>query len=137
MTGPEHAIELFHGNTYSAHPLACAAGLATLDLYRDEGLFERVKKLEPVFEEAVHSLKGAPFVADIRNVGLAAGIELEPEANAPGRRGGKAIKLAFAEQDMVIRVGGDTIAISPPFIISEDQIAQMVDGIRKVLEKLD
>ncbi|HEY1707567.1 MAG TPA: aspartate aminotransferase family protein [Rhizomicrobium sp.] len=136
MTGPEHAIELFHGNTYSAHPLACAAGLATLDLYRDEGLYERAKQLEPIFEEAVHSLKGAPFVADIRNVGLAAGIELEPDPNAPGRRGGDAIRLAFAEQDMVIRVGGDTIALSPPFIISEDEIGRMVDGIRAVLSKL-
>jgi beta-alanine--pyruvate transaminase len=136
MTGPEHAIELFHGNTYSAHPLACAAGLATLDLYRDEGLFERAKKLEPLFEEAVHSLKGAPFVADIRNVGLAAGIELEPDANAPGRRGGEAVRRAFADENMVVRVGGDTIALSPPFIITEDEIGRMVDGIRAVLSKL-
>jgi beta-alanine--pyruvate transaminase len=136
MTGPEHAIELFHGHTYSAHPLACAAGLATLDLYRDEGLFDRVTRLAPILEEAVHSLRGAPFVADIRNVGLAAGIELEPDPNAPGRRGHEAVRRAFAEADLVIRVGGDTIALSPPFIITEEEIGRMIDGIRKVLGKL-
>ena len=95
MSGPDHAIELFHGNTYSGHPLACAAALATLDLYRDEGLFERARKMELVLEEAVHSLKGAPFVADIRNCGMAAGIDIEPDANAPGRRGYEAISRAF------------------------------------------
>jgi beta-alanine--pyruvate transaminase len=136
MTGPGHAIELFHGHTYSAHPLACAAGLATLDLYRDEGLFERAARLAPVFEEAVHTLRGAPFVADIRNVGLAAGIELEPDPNAVGRRGHEAMRRAFAEADLVIRVGGDTIALSPPLIITEDEIGKMVNGIRKVLGKL-
>ncbi len=136
MTGPEHAIELFHGHTYSAHPLACAAALATLDLYRDEGLFERAAKLERVFEEAVHSLKDAPFVVDIRNVGLAAGIELEPDPKAPGKRGHDAMRRAFADQDMVVRVGGDTLALSPPFIISEDEIARTVEGIRAVLGTL-
>ncbi len=134
--GADHQIELFHGHTYSGHPLACAAALATLDLYRDEGLFERAAKMEPVLEEAVHALKGAPFVADIRNVGLAAGIELEADPKAPGRRGYDAIQLAFAEQNMVIRVGGDTIALSPPLIVSECDIAKMIDGIRGVLNRL-
>ncbi|MBI3677248.1 MAG: aspartate aminotransferase family protein [Proteobacteria bacterium] len=137
MDGPEHAIELFHGHTYSGHPLACAAALATLDLYRDEGLFERAKKMEPVLEAAVHALKGAPFVVDIRNVGMAAGIELEPDPKAPGRRGYDAIKLAYAEQDMVIRVGGDTIALSPPLIAGESDISRIVEAIRGVLARLN
>jgi beta-alanine--pyruvate transaminase len=136
MTGPDHAIELFHGNTYSGHPLACAAGLATLDLYRDEGLFERALKLERVLEDAVHRLKGAPLVADIRNCGMAAGIDIEPDAKAPGRRGYDAIRLAFHDQDMVIRVGGDTIALAPALIATEDEIARMVDGVRAVLKQL-
>jgi beta-alanine--pyruvate transaminase len=136
MGGPDHQIELFHGNTYSAHPLACAAALATLDLYRDEGLFERAAALEPVLEDAVHALKGAPFVADIRNVGLAAGIELEPDPAAPGRRGYDSIRLAFAEENLVVRVGGDTIALSPPLIATEDDIGRMVDGIKGVLKRL-
>ena len=136
MWGPDHAIELFHGNTYSGHPLACAAGLATLDVYRDDGLFERARKLEPLFEEAVHSLKGAPFVADIRNCGLAAGIDIEPDASAPGRRGFEAIARAFHDQDMVVRVGGDTIALAPALIVSEDEITRMVEGVRAVLMQL-
>ncbi|HEY1630363.1 MAG TPA: aminotransferase class III-fold pyridoxal phosphate-dependent enzyme [Rhizomicrobium sp.] len=136
MTGPDHQIELVHGHTYSAHPLACAAALATLDLYRDEDMFARAKKLEPVLEEAVHGLKGAPFVADIRNVGLAAGIELEPDLQAPGRRGLEAIKRAFADENLVIRVGGDTIALSPPLIVSEAEIGRIVEGVRNVLTRL-
>jgi len=136
MAGPDHQIELFHGHTYSAHPLACAAALATLDLYRDEDMFARAAKLEPVLEEAVHGLKGAPFVADIRNVGLAAGIELEPVPQAPGRRGLEAIKRAFADENLVIRVGGDTIALSPPLIVSEAEIGRIVDGVRNVLARL-
>ena len=136
MSGPDHQIELFHGNTYSAHPLACAAALATLDLYRDEELFPRAGKMEAVLEDAVHGLKGAPFVADIRNVGLAAAIELEPDPQAPGRRGYDAIRLAFAEQDLVIRVGGDTIALSPALIATESDIGRIVEGIRGVLNRL-
>ena len=84
MQGPEHGIELFHGHTYSGHPLACAAALATLDLYRDEGLFERARKMERVLEEAVHALKGAPHVVDIRNVGLPPASTSNP-IPAPGR----------------------------------------------------
>jgi beta-alanine--pyruvate transaminase len=136
MTGGEHQIELFHGHTYSAHPLACAAALATLDLYRDEGLFERAQKLEPVLEAAVHGLKGAPFVLDIRNVGLAAGIELEPDLTAPGRRGYDMIRDTFAEENLVVRVGGDTIALSPPLIATEDEIGRMIEGIRRALGRL-
>lgn len=136
MNGPDRAIELFHGHTYSGHPLACAAGLATLDLYRDEGLFERAKKMEPVFEEAVHGLEGAPFVIDIRNAGLAAGIDLEPDAAAPGRRGYDAMRLAFAEENLVIRISGDTVALAPALIATETDIARMTDGVRAVLARL-
>ncbi|MGD0142893.1 MAG: aspartate aminotransferase family protein [Rhizomicrobium sp.] len=137
MSGPEHGIELFHGNTYSGHPLACAAGLATLDLYRDEGLFERAKKLEPAFADAVHSLKGAARVTDIRNVGIAAGIDLEPDPAMPGRRGYDAMRRAFAEENLVIRISGDTIALSPPLIATESDIGRMVEGIRAILQRLD
>lgn len=133
----DHAIELFHGYTYSAHPLACAAGLATLALYREEDLFARADKMEKVLETAVHGLKGAPYVVDIRNVGLAAAIELEPLAGAPGKRGYEAMRMAFADEDMVLRVGGDTLALAPPLIVNEDEIARMVDGIRHILERLD
>jgi beta-alanine--pyruvate transaminase len=137
MSGPDHGIELFHGHTYSGHPLACAAGLATLDLYRDEGLFERAKALEPVFAEVVHSLKGAPRVTDIRSVGLAAGIDIEPDPAAPGRRGYDAMRQAYAEENLVIRISGDTIALSPPLIATESDIARMVEGIRAILGRLD
>ncbi|MGH6872561.1 MAG: aminotransferase class III-fold pyridoxal phosphate-dependent enzyme [Rhizomicrobium sp.] len=136
MSGPGHRIELFHGHTYSAHPLACAAALATLDLCRDEDLFVRAAAMEPVLADAVHALKGAPFVADIRNVGLAAGIELEPDTAAPGRRGFDAIRLAFAEENLVIRAGGDTIALSPPLIATADEISRMVGGVERVLRRL-
>jgi beta-alanine--pyruvate transaminase len=137
MGGADHQIDLFHGHTYSGHPLACAAGLATLDIYRDEELFARAAKLERVLEGAVHELRDAPFVKDIRNVGMAAAVELEPDPAAPGRRGYDCIRLAFAEQDMVIRVSGDTIALSPPLIASESDLAGMCDRIRSVLAALN
>lgn len=136
MSGPDHAIELFHGHTCSAHPLACAAGLATLDLYRDEGLFERAREMEPVLQEAVHALKDAPRVVDIRNAGLAAAIDIEPDAAAPGRRGYEAMRLAFAEENLVIRISGDTIALAPALIAGETDIARMTDGVRAVLARL-
>jgi len=133
---PAHTIEFFHGHTYSGHPLACAAGLATLDLYRDENLFERGRKMEPVLEEAVHALKNAPRVVDIRNCGMAAGIDIEPDASAPGRRGYDAMRIAFAEENLVIRVSGDTIALAPALIATETDIARMADGVRATLARL-
>ena len=136
MQGPAHAIELFHGNTYSGHPLACAAGIASLDLYRDENLFTRARKLEAMFEDAVHSLKDAPRVVDIRNCGLAAGVDIEPDANAPGLRGYDAMRRLFFDENMVVRVSGDTIALAPALIASESDIARMVDGVRAVLMRL-
>jgi beta-alanine--pyruvate transaminase len=128
-------IEFFHGYTYSGHPLAAAAGLATLQLYEDEGLFERSAHLAPLWEAAVHGLKGAPHVRDIRNLGLVAGIELEPRPGAPGRRGFEAFQKSF-ESGLLIRVTGDIIALSPPLIIDEDQIQQIVAGLAQVLRTI-
>src|SRR6202142_3782142 len=134
MRGPEHVIELFHGYTYSAHPLACAAGLATLDLYRDEGLFERARKLEAPWAQAAMSLKGLPNVLDIRPVGLTVGIDLASKPDAVGKRGFEAMELAFHEQDLMIRGVGDTLALSPPLIISESQIGEIYDKVGKIIK---
>jgi beta-alanine--pyruvate transaminase len=135
--GPDHAIELFHGHTYSAHPLAAAAGLATLSLYEEEDLFARAKTLEKTLASALHSLKGERGVADIRNVGVAAGIDIEPDPAAPGRRGYEALRRAFAEEDMVLRIGGDTIALAPALIATESEVERMIEGVRSVLKNLD
>lgn len=133
MTGPDYAVELFHGYTYSAHPLACAAGLATLDIYRDEKLFERAKALEPKFADAVLSLKSEPNVLDIRTVGLTAGIDLAPTADGPGKRGFESMNSAFHDHDLMLRIAGDTLALTPPLIMSEDQIGEIVDKVAKVI----
>jgi beta-alanine--pyruvate transaminase len=124
---------LTHGYTYSAHPLACAAGLATLDIYRDEKLFERANKLEPKFADAVMSLKGQPNVVDIRTVGLTAGIDLAPIADAPGKRGFAALNSAFHDNDLMLRIAGDTLALTPPLIITDDQIGELVDKVGKII----
>jgi beta-alanine--pyruvate transaminase len=134
MKGPEHVIELFHGYTYSAHPLACAAGLATLDIYRDEGLFERARKLEPKWCEAAMSLKGLPNVLDIRAVGLTVGIDLASKPDAVGKRGLEALDKGFFEHDVMFRAVGDTIALSPPLIVSESQIGEMFDKLRTIIK---
>ncbi|WP_375413945.1 aspartate aminotransferase family protein [uncultured Bradyrhizobium sp.] len=133
MTGPEHIVELTHGYTYSAHPLACAAGLATLDIYRDEKLFERAGKLEPIFADAVMSLRGEPNVVDIRTVGLTAGIDLAPRADAPGKRGFDGLNSAFHDNDLMMRVAGDTLVLTPPLIITEDQTGEIVEKVAKVI----
>ena len=133
MRGPEHAIELFHGYTYSAHPLACAAGLATLELYRDEKLFARAKALEPHFAEAVMTLKGLAGVLDIRTVGLAAGIDLASRSGAPGLRAYQAMERAFRDEGVMIRVAGETIALSPPLIVTEAQIDEIVDKVGRAI----
>lgn len=133
MRGPEQSIELFHGYTYSAHPLACAAALAALDLYRDEKLFERARKIEPLFADAAMTLKGLPGVLDIRTVGLAAGIDLAPRAGANGARGYEAMDRAFRDEDLLIRVSGDTLAVCPPLIVSEAQIGQIFDNLARVI----
>lgn len=136
MTGPEHLSELFHGYTYSGHPLAAAAGLATLDLYRDEDLFARARALEPVWADAIHGLKDAPYVEDIRTIGLAAGIDLAPRAGAPAARAYDAMREAFHRQDMVIRVTGDTIALSPPLIITPEEISEIAARLKRALHAI-
>jgi len=134
MTGPEQAIELFHGYTYSAHPVACAAGLATQRIYR-AGLFEQARKLAPYWDEAVHSLKGRRHVVDLRAYGLVAGIELEPRANKPGARGYDALVAAF-EKGLLVRTTGDTIALSPPLIIERAQVDRIFETLATVIDGL-
>ena len=133
MSGPEHAIEIAHGYTYSAHPLACAAGLATLDIYRDEKLFERARELEPKWNDAIFSLKGAPNVVDIRTVGLTAAIDLAPRPDQPGKRGFDALNSAFFDNDLMLRIAGDTLALTPPLIVSEAQVGEIVEKVGKVI----
>jgi beta-alanine--pyruvate transaminase len=137
MQGPEHVIELFHGYTYTAHPLACAAGLATLDVYRDDGLFERAKALEPVWADAVMSLEGESGVLDIRTVGIVAGIDLAPRPDAPGQRAYDALVTAFNDHGLMMRITGDTLALTPPLIITEAQIAELIDKVRKVIRAVN
>ncbi len=133
MRGPEHVIELFHGYTYSAHPLACAAGLATLDVYRDEKLFERAGALEAKWADAAMSLKGLPGVLDIRTLGLVAAIDLASRPDAFGRRAYDAMEKGFHEEGIMFRITGDTIALSPPLIISEAEIGEVFDKVGKVI----
>lgn len=126
-------IEFFHGYTYSGHPLAAAAGLATLDLYEREGLFARAAALAPVWEAAVHSLRDAPHVIDIRNVGLVGGIEMAPRDGVVGARGYDVFTNCFHEQDALIRVTGDIVALSPPLIIDEEQIHELIGKVRTAI----
>jgi beta-alanine--pyruvate transaminase len=132
----DYGIDLFHGYTYTGHPLAAAAGIATLDLYRDEGLFERGLAIEPKFREAVFGLKDAPHVRDIRSVGLAAAIELEPIPGAVGKRGYEALQKCFFEQNMVVRISGDTVVLIPALIAGDAELARMAEGVRAVLDSL-
>ncbi len=134
MKGPEHVVELFHGYTYSAHPLACAAGIAALDLYRDEDLFARAKKLEPKWADAAMSLKGLPNVLDIRQVGLTAAIDLASKPDAVGKRGFDAMEKMFHDQGMMVRPSGDTLAVTPPLIVSEAQIDEIFSKLAAVIK---
>ncbi len=133
MTGPEHQIEFLHGYTCSSHPLACAAALGALDTYAEEGLLTRATTMAPVFENALHSLRGLPNVIDVRNIGLVGGIELEPVAGQPGKRAFDAF-LQCWERGVLIRTTGDTIALSPPLIVESSHIDQMVSTIADVLK---
>jgi beta-alanine--pyruvate transaminase len=135
MVGPAGAIELFHGYTYSGHPAACAAGLATLEIYRRESLLTRAAELSPVFEAAVHALRDCANVIDIRNLGLMAAVELAPRADAPGARGYEAFVRTLKEGALV-RFTGDTIALSPPLIISAEEIGRLTAILRSVLEQM-
>jgi beta-alanine--pyruvate transaminase len=136
MRGPEHVVELFHGYTYSAHPLACAAGLAALDLYRDEDLFARARRLEPLWADAAMGLKGLPNVLDIRTIGLTAGIDLAGRPDAPGRRAYDAMVKAFQDESLVIRVTGDTLALTPPLIVSESEIEDIFARVARVIKTM-
>jgi len=135
MRGPEHLIEFAHGYTYSGHPVACAAALGTLDTYADEGLLTRAAEFEPYWSDALHSLRGLPHVIDVRNVGLIGAIELEPMPDAPTKRAFPAFLEAF-ENGVLIRTTGDTIALSPPLIISRAQIDELFGTLSAVLKTL-
>ena len=132
MDAPE-GIELFHGYTYSGHPLACAAGIATLDTYADEGLLTRGKSLEKHFEDCMHALKGAPHVIDVRNFGLMGAVELEPRKDAAGKRAYEAFLKVF-EAGVLIRWTGDTLAFSPPLIVEKAQVDRIFDTVREALK---
>jgi beta-alanine--pyruvate transaminase len=136
MQGPEHAFELCHGYTYSGHPLACAAGLATLQVYRDDQLFQRSAALAPYWEDAVHSLKGLAHVIDLRNLGLVAGIELEPRVGKATQRAFEAFVKCY-DKGVLVRATGDIIALSPPLIIEKREIDQLFSTITEVLNALD
>jgi beta-alanine--pyruvate transaminase len=133
MQGPE-GIEMFHGYTYSGHPLACAAGIATMDVFEEEGLLTRAASLAQHWEDGLHAFKGAPHVLDVRNCGLMGAIELEPRAGQPGKRAYEIFIKAF-EAGVLIRVTGDTIALSPPLIVEASQIDQILDCVRSALGK--
>jgi len=135
MNGPAHMIEFFHGYTYSAHPLAIAAAHATLDVLQSEKLIERAKTLAPVLETAIHTLKGEPHVIDVRNLGLAAAVELAPIAQQPGLRAIQAFQEGL-KQNLLIRFSGDILAVAPPFISTETEVKDMVEGMRRALRAL-
>ncbi|MEG3902043.1 aspartate aminotransferase family protein [Microcoleus sp. B4-C5] len=136
MNAPENAIELFHGYTYSGHPVACAAALATLDIYEEERLFERADKMAGYWEDAVHSLKGVRHVIDVRNLGLVAGIELESIAGKPGKRAFDCFLQCY-EKGLLIRTTGDIIALSPPLIIEKEHIDRIVEILTGVLLEME
>jgi len=133
MKGPEQMIELFHGYTYSGHPLACAAALATLDTYAEEHLFEQAIALEDAWADAIHALRGLPNVVDIRNIGLIGAIELAPRPGAPGARAYDVFTRCFHRENLLIRVTGDVIALSPPLILDRDHIDRIFRTLAHVI----
>ncbi|MBM0104777.1 aspartate aminotransferase family protein [Steroidobacter sp. S1-65] len=134
--GPDYAIEFPHGYTYSAHPVACAAGIAALDVLQKEQMIERVRELAPYFEQAVHSLKGSRHVTDIRNFGLAAGITIEARPGEPARRPMEAA-LAAWRKGAYVRFGGDTLQLAPPFIVEKSQIDRLIETVRDSLQEVE
>ena len=136
LENADSPIELFHGYTYSGHPLACAAGLAALDVYAEEGLFQRAAEIERYWEDAVHSLADARHVIDVRNLGLIGGVELEPRPGAPTQRAMAVFERCF-DSGVLIRVTGDIIALSPPLIITREQIDQIVEVLRRTLAQVE
>ncbi len=136
VNGAADGIELFHGYTYSGHPLAAAAGIATLNLYRDEALFERAHDMSGYWEDAVHSLKGKRHIIDIRSMGIIAGIELAPRPGAPTKRAMELFHKCF-DNGLLVRATGDIIALSPPLILEKIHIDEMVGRIGDLLETID
>ena len=134
MTGPENLIEFFHGYTYSAHPLACAAALGTLDTYADEGLLTRAQSLQGYWAEQLHALRGEPHVVDVRNIGLVGGVELAPIPGEPTKRA-FGVFLDCWQHGVMLRTTGDTVAMSPPLIIERAQIDQLVQTLREALRR--
>ncbi|TXL81587.1 aspartate aminotransferase family protein [Vineibacter terrae] len=135
MAGPENMIELFHGYTYSGHPLACAASIATLDVYRDQDIFERAARTAPLWEAAAHALKGLPNVIDIRNIGLLAAIELAPRPDGGAVRAIEAANRCF-DEGVLVRSAGDALVLSPPLVISDAEIERLFATIARVLKLL-
>lgn len=135
MQGPEQFPELAHGYTYSAHPVACAAAMATLDIYERENLFARVRELSPHFEDALHGLKDSSHVVDIRNYGLAGAIQLQPRDGEPGKRAMEVVLEAY-RRGVLLRWTGDTIAVAPPFIIQREQIGQIAQTLQDILQTI-
>ena len=134
MHGPEHLVEFFHGYTYSGHPLACAAGLAALEVYRDEELFARARALEPQLADAMHALRGEPNVIDIRNFGLAAAVELQPMPGQASIRALNIFQYCF-DHGVLVRYTGDIIALGPAATASADELGIMVDTVRAAIRK--
>ncbi|HEX2889818.1 aspartate aminotransferase family protein [Vineibacter terrae] len=135
MAGPENMIELFHGYTYSGHPLACAASIATLDVYCDQDIFERAARTAPLWEAAAHALKGLPNVIDIRNIGLLAAVELAPRPDGGAVRAIEAANRCF-DEGVLVRSAGDALVLSPPLVISEAEIERLFATIARVLKLL-
>lgn len=133
---PENGIEFYHGYTYSGHPLACAAAIATLQVYRDEKLFDRAATMSAAFQQAAHGLKGLPHVKDVRNLGLVCGIELEPIPGKPTARAYEVFERCFWEKNLLIRTTGDIIALSPPLIINQEQIVTLFSTLADVLKSM-
>jgi len=136
MDGPENMIELFHGYTYSGNPIASAAGIATLETYKEEALFERAAEIAPYWEEALHSLRGHRHVIDVRNMGLIGAVELDPIAGEPTKRAFSAFLAAY-DRNILIRTTGDIIAMSPPLMITKAQIDTLIGTLGEVLNRLD
>jgi beta-alanine--pyruvate transaminase len=133
VKGPPHLVEFAHGYTFGGHPLAAAAGLATLDEFAAEGLVTRAREMAPYLEAGIHSLKGLPNVVSIRNLGMIAAVELAPVPGAAGKRGYEVFQNCFWQQDMLARVTGDTLALSPPLIATRDEIDRLIEGLGKAI----
>ena len=136
MHGPEQGIELFHGYTYSGHPVAAAAGLATLEVYREEGTFAQARELESIFADELHQFDHYPKVVDVRNIGLMGAIELEPRKGAPGARGLEVHKRCFWEEDLVIRNNMDILQFSPFLNSRPTDLSDMFASVKRVIDKV-